>query len=111
MYIYGTSEGTADNEIQLMCNVTLVEGLVVRPSIKWSGVGVGDSNVTESETVILSDTWSERNLTFSPLKTSHGGWYWCTANIFISSDSINLQNTNYKYLIVQSKWNVYWFDT
>ena len=103
MYIYGTSEGTADNEIQLTCNVTLVEGLVVRPSLKWTGVGVGDNNVTESETVILSDTWSERNLTFSPLKTSHGGRYRCTATIFISSDSTDVQNANYKYLIVQSK--------
>ena len=103
MYIYGTSEGTADDEIQLTCNVRTVEGVVVRPSFKWSGVGVGDNNVTESETVILSDTWSKRNLTFSPLKTSHGGLYRCKATIFISSDSINLQNTNYKYLIVQSK--------
>ena len=59
MYIYGTSEGTADNEIQLTCNVTLVEDLVVRPSLKWTGVGVEDSNVTESETVVVSDTWRD----------------------------------------------------
>ena len=103
MKIYGTSEGTADDEIQLTCNVTLVEGLVVRPSLYWTGVGVGDSAVTESETVILSDTWSKRNLTFSPLKTSHGGRYECAAIIFISSDSINLGDYDYKYLIVQSK--------
>ena len=97
MYIYGTSEGTADNEIQLTCNVTLVEGLVVRPSVKWSGVGVEDNNVTESETVIISDTWSKRNLTFSPLKTSHGGWYRCT--------SINLytQNEWTRFVYVQSR--------
>ena len=103
MKIYGTSEGTADNEIQLTCNVTLVEGLVVRPSLKWTGVGVGDSAVTESETVILSDTWSKRNLTFSPLKTSHGGRYGCTATINIPSDSINLGKHRNKFLNVQSK--------
>ena len=65
---------------------------------------MGDSAVTESETdVAVSEIESEKNLTFNPLKTSHGGLYWCTANIFISSDSINLRNHDYKFLNVQSK--------
>ena len=103
MYIYGTSEGTADNEIQLTCNVTLVEDLVVRPSLKWTGVGVEDSNVTESETVVVSDTWSERNLTFSPLKTSHGGLYRCTAVITIPSINLYAQNRWTGFVYAQSR--------
>ena len=64
---------------------------------------MGDSAVTESETAIISEIESERNLTFSPLRTSHGGQYRCTAVITIPSDSTTLGYHSNKFLIVQSK--------
>ena len=44
---------------------------------------MGDSAVTASETVVVSERESERHLTFNPLKTSHGGQYRGTAGIHI----------------------------
>ena len=104
MAIYGTTDDTADEQIQLICYAWwIVEDLVVRPSLYWTGVGLGDSNVTESETIILSDTWSKRNLTFSQLKTSHGGRYRCTAYIFIPSIGLYEYNFIIYTSVVKSK--------
>ena len=62
---------------------------------------MGDSAVTGSKTVVVSETVSERYLTFSPLKTSHGGEYWCKATI----SRINIYNWNVRitYMNVKSK--------
>ena len=74
-YTCSTGEGTAGDKIRLRCIVRTSEGLVARPFLNWTGVGVGDSAVTESEIIVVSEIESERHLTFNPLRTSHGGWY------------------------------------
>ena len=103
MSTHGTDEATADDQIQLRCTVRTIEGLVVGPSLKWSGVGVGDSAVTESETVVVSERESERHFTFNPLKTSHGGRYRCTATISISSNGLYEHNSSIYTSVVKSK--------
>ena len=77
MTISGVSEGTAGEELQLTCTVSVGNHQSVSPSVQWSGSGV-----TESETVI-NGTTGVRTLTFSNLNTSHGAEYSCQADINI----------------------------
>ena len=82
--------GTAGDELQLTCSVTVTEGLTVQPTVQWSGGSVGSDGVTESATT-FSGAHSTRTLTFSPLLTSHEAQYTCQAEINISS--INVTKT------------------
>ena len=64
---------------------------------------MGDSAVTESETVVVSERESERHLTFNRLKTSHGGWYSCKATINVPSIDLLQNKFISRYVYVQSK--------
>ena len=91
----------------LTCTVRVVEHLVSVPSVEWSGGSVGredgviESNTTHNGVVIV------RTLMFSPLHTSHGAQYTCTA--IISDQSINLVNdgnSDAHNIFVQSEYNI-----
>ena len=102
-YTCSTGEGTAGDKIRLRCIVRTSEGLVARPFLNWTGVGVGDSAVTESEIIVVSEIESERHLTFNPLRTSHGGQYRGTGNIIIPSIDLHANSYISRYVYVQSK--------
>ena len=70
---------------ELTCTVITVAHLSPDAEliVTWSGGSEGDSRVTESETVAVSGTTSERTLSFSSLDTSHGAQYTCQAFINI----------------------------
>ncbi len=80
---------------------------VVGPEVVWVGpdssevVSGGDISVTGPSTVGNITTM---DLTFSPLHTSHGGEYTCTADITIPSVDINsVTGSASSDVIVQSK--------
>ena len=101
------SEGnqTAGNAYTLVCRVSVVESLVVDPDVVWldsnrmtvSGLDIAVGRPSIEGTVVT------RNLTFSPLHTSHGGEYTCRASISVSSISIeNLSNSSSTNITVKS---------
>ena len=101
--ISNVTSGTAGEQLVLTCTVTVVESLIVTPTVQWSGGSVGRStSVTESETTHSGDT-SSRALTFSPLNTSHGAEYTCQAEISIPSISVTKAANESKSLSAQSK--------
>ena len=99
-----TSKGdpTAGNTYTLVCQVSVVEGLVVNPVVDWldsNGTAVSGLDITVGRPNIEGSVVT-RNLTFSPLHTSHGGDYTCRASISVSS--ISLSSSNLTHIIVQS---------
>ena len=56
--------------------MTVVEHLIVTPTVSWTGVNVpSDSIVTVNGNQVLNE------ITFSNVQTSHGGPYTCHADI------------------------------
>ena len=97
---------TAGDVYTLTCNATVVENLAIKPNIQWlytNGTIVGGTNITMCTMMMLGNVFTQ-NLTFSPLRTSHGGQYICRASVDIpvislsginseSSMNINIQST------------------
>ena len=81
--------GVAGESLQLTCSMSVVEFLVAEPTIQWSGGSVDSEDVTESATA-TSGVTSERNVTFSPLRTSHGAQYTCQAEVNIGTETAQL---------------------
>ena len=101
--ISGPTNGTAGEEVQLTCSVSVVEYLTVQPTVEWSGGSVDRGNgVTESDTT-HSGVMSMKTLTFSPLLTSHGAKYTCQADINIPSISLMKTASNSRDVMVESK--------
>ena len=102
--ITGPTTGIAGEGLQLTCSVSVVEYLVAEPTVQWSGgsVGRGDG-VIESDTA-TSGVMSERNMTFSPLRTSHGAQYTCQAEVSILSISLVRTGSRSREVVVQSEW-------
>ena len=99
----GVASGTAGEDLVLTCTVTVVEYLMVHPTVKWSGGSVNRSaSVTESGTT-HSGVISMRTLTVSPLNTSHGAEYTCQAEISIPSISVTSSGSDSRAVMVQSK--------
>ena len=81
--------------------MTVVENLIVEPTVQWIGGSVGSAGVTESATTVSGVT--STSLTFSPLLTSHGAQYACQATINISSINVTKTGSNSTDVMVQSK--------
>ena len=99
-----TSKGdpTAGNTYTLVCQVSVVEGLVVDPDVEWLdsyGTTVNGLDITVGGPNIDGSVVT-RNLTFSPLHTFNGGDYTCRASISVSS--ISLSSSNLTRITVQS---------
>ena len=79
MTISGPTTAIAGEQLVLTCTVRVVEHLISVLSVEWSGGSVGrgdgviDSNTTHDGVI------SKKTLTSSPLHTSHGALYTCTA--------------------------------
>ena len=90
----------ATNTYSLVCNVKVVDELLVVPDVVWMKDGrvlVNGTNTTLTRTV--SGANSTLNLTFNPLLTSHGGQYICIATIYL----LQLQANASANVKVQSK--------
>ena len=97
------ASATAGEVVELSCSVPVVEHLVQSPTLDWSGGSVGLPGVAVTDLTTLGGTiW--RNISFSPLKTSHGGQYVCQANLSIPTIGLEQIWTNSTNLSVQSEW-------
>ena len=107
MAIHGTSNSTAGEGYTISCTAAVVENLVVVPTIQWeysNGSAVEGGSTFTLSAMVTSGNTTTRNLTFSPLRTSHGGEYTCRAIIYIPSISISaLSNSQSTDVVVQSK--------
>ena len=102
--ISGVNTGTVGDQLLLVCTVRIEEHLTpsAQLTVQWTGDSVGDSGVTQSETVTSGIT-STRNLTFSSLNTSHGATYSCEADITISSINVVKSGSDSRDIMVQSE--------
>ena len=91
--------GIAGDDLNWTCSVTVVEHLTVRPTVQWSGGSVGSGNGVMVGDTTHSGVMSMRTLTFSPLRTSHGGRYFCEG--IINVPMIMLRKTGRKETILQ----------
>ncbi len=86
-----TSPATAGSTRTLSCVTSVVEGLVVNPSVTWmysdGNVVLGGEEIAVESPEVMSNT-TTLTLTFSPLLTSHGGEFVCLASITIKEVSI-----------------------
>ena len=82
--------------------MSVVEQIAQFHTLDWSGGSVGQQGVVVTNLTILGGTvW--RNISFSPLKTSHGGKYVCQAGLSMPTYLQESWNTNTN-LSVQSEW-------
>lgn len=96
---------TAGDAYTLTCSATVVENLAVEPDIQWlyNGTTVGGTNITMGAVRVMGNVFT-RNLTFNPLRTSHGGKYICNTSINVSAISlIGISNESFLDVTVQSK--------
>ena len=102
-----TSSGSsiAGDTRSLTCDVTLAQDLRERPVIEWvwpNGTKI-ENGTLEGVSVFSSSPSTTLTLTFSHLRTSHGGIYWCKASVSDSDARLSL-STNFSYsLTVQSE--------
>ena len=90
---YGDS--TAGEDYSLQCSASVVAGLVVLPDLK-----IVFPNSTE---ISVMDS-SSLDYMFSPLRTSDGGQYTCTATVNIPQAGImDLQNSAVETIVVVGK--------
>lgn len=99
----------AGNLLTLTCSVTLLQALINMPSIQWVGpdgteigngtiVAVSDPSFLDSSSLVVS-------VTYSPLRTSHGGQYRCVANVAIPEAGVFITNSSAVDVIVQSEFD------
>ena len=76
---------------------------MAQPTVEWSGGSVGSESVSVDD-IMRDGATSTRQITFSPLRTSHGGQYVCQADI--ATPSIGLMRTanSSRDVTVQSEW-------
>ena len=89
--ITSSGDATAGQPYTLTCTATVIENLVVPPTVEWligrQSVSNGDGIIVEPTEV--SEVNSSRVLRISTLRSSHGGQYTCRARINIPSIGIS----------------------
>ena len=102
-------ETLAGSLLSLTCNVSVVELLVMEPSVEWLGSNgspiSSDGNPSVSSRMVVSGTLSTRVVEFSLLQTSHGGQYSCLAKLTIPNIT-PLNSTANTDVIIQSELTV-----
>ena len=97
------ASATAGEVVELSCSVPVVEYLVQSPTLDWSGGRVGQPGMAVANlTTLGANIW--RNISFSPLKTSHRGLYVCQAGLSIPPICLEETWASSRDLSVQSEW-------
>ncbi len=103
--VVSTGVSMAGNTFTLTCNVTLPQQLRETPAVVWigpDGMEIGNGTV-EGVTVSLSSPLT-KVLTFSPLRTSHGGVYTCRASVTIPLAGVSIGSSSQTTVTVQSQF-------
>ena len=90
-----SGNSTAGEEYSLQCSASVVAGLVVLPDLKIVFPNSTEISVMDSTSL---------DYMFSPLRTSDGGQYTCTATVNIPQAGImDLQNSAVETMVVVGK--------
>ena len=96
----------AGSPLSLTCNVSVVEFLVMKPSVEWLGPNdspiSSDGNPSVIARPFVSGTLATYVVQFSSLRTSHVGQYSCHANLTIPNIT-SLSNMAITNVTVQSE--------
>ena len=90
--ITSSGDTTAGGSYSLQCTVSVVELLVVAPSVEWldpAGHVASAEDLTVDATATTAGTSTTRSIMFAPLRTFHAQEYTCRAAITIDSISID----------------------
>ena len=105
--IISSGDTTAGGSYSLQCSVSVVELLVVAPSVEWlgpSGSAASAEDLTVDATMVTSGRNTTRSIAFAPLHTSHAQEYTCRAPVTIDSISIDdLSSSSTEGVSVDSK--------
>ena len=91
--VHSSSSVMAGQPLTLTCSASLQQGIVGSPTLLWTRDGVDQPGEASSDSLSLS---------FSPLLTSHGGVYTCTARLTIPDARVDVTGTNMTTITVQS---------
>ena len=98
----------AGQPLSLTCTVTILEYLIVSPQVEWmppdGSVISTDGNPSSGQAAVVSGTVSTRNITFSPLQTSHAGRYTCWAYLIVPNLSQSFNNSANNFIRVRCKF-------
>ena len=97
MVISSSGSSTAEETHSLTCDVALAQDLRESPVIEWVGPeGPIEDGAVEGVTLSSSSPSTTMTLTFDPLRTSHGGVYWCRASVVDPEASLSISaNSSY----------------
>ena len=105
--IISSGDTTAGGSYSLQCSVSVVELLVVAPSVEWldpAGRVASAEDLTVDATPVTAGRTTTRSIAFAPLHTSHAQEYTCRAAITIDSISIDdLSSSTTEGVSVDSK--------
>ncbi len=102
--VVSTGVSTAGNTLTLTCTVTLQQPLRETPVIValWPNGTVIENGTVDGVMVSLSSPFIGV-LTFSPLRTSHGGVYTCRASVDIPLAGVSISSSSQTNVTVQSQ--------
>ena len=91
--VHSSSSVMAGQPLTLTCSSSLQQDVNGSPTLMWTRDGVDQPGEGSSNSLSLS---------FSPLLTSHGGVYTCTAGLTIPEASVDISGTNSTSVFVLS---------
>ena len=88
----------AGDSLNLTCSAMIIpNNLITDPILTWSGPGVYQNSIQ------LHSGVSTLSISFSPLRTSHGGVYVCDVSLSIPEAEVNVSATKLIAINVQSE--------
>ena len=101
MVTASSGSSIAGSVYSLVCTVTVVDGLVLVPDVMW--MKDGRIFVNGTDTTLTRNVSGYLNLTFNPLRTSHGGQYTCIVTVSIQQVLLLSSNSTLVNIFVGSK--------
>ena len=102
--ISSSGPSTAGETHSLTCDVALAQDLRESRVIEWVGPeGRIRDGVVEGVTLFSSFRPTAMNLSLDPLRTSHGGVYWCMASVIDPEARVSISANSSHIIRVQSK--------
>ena len=100
-----SSDPVPGDAFEFICNVSVVDRLIVPPEITWSKVAGSVSNSVPEDDISVDPVLNNNllSLTFTSLNTSDAGRYTCEAVLVISQINVVRPNNTAEDLTLQSE--------
>ncbi len=98
------SNPSVGDSFEFVCNVSVVDRLIVSPEISWSKYASVSNPLPEDDINVdpILENPFELSLTFASLNTSDAGRYTCDAIVTIPQINEERSSNSYEDLILQS---------